>query len=41
MLGSPTLSAASADATMSVVIKYPEDEQAVREAGLASVIGHG
>jgi hypothetical protein len=25
---------------MSVVIKYPEDDQAVREAGLASVIGH-
>jgi MoxR-like ATPase len=40
VLGAPSLSAASADATMSVVIKYPEDDQAVREAGLASVIGH-
>jgi MoxR-like ATPase len=38
VLGAPTLSADAADATMSVVIKYPEDEQAVREAGLASVI---
>jgi hypothetical protein len=26
--------------TLSVVVKYPEDEQAVREAGLASVVGH-
>jgi hypothetical protein len=34
------LSADAADATMSVVIKYPEDDQAVREAGLASVIRH-
>jgi hypothetical protein len=25
---------------MSVVVKYPEDEQAVREAGLAAVVGH-
>jgi MoxR-like ATPase len=41
VLGSPTLSADAADATMSVVVKYPEDEQAVREAGLASVFGHG
>src|ERR1700689_1462516 len=40
VLGAPTLSADAADATMSVVIKYPEDDQAVREAGLASVIGH-
>ena len=39
VLGAGSLSAAAADATMSVVIKYPEDEQAVREAGLASVVG--
>jgi hypothetical protein len=25
---------------MSVVVKYPEDEQTVREAGLASVVRH-
>ena len=41
VLGAPTLSADAADATMSVVVKYPEDEQTVREAGLASVIRHG
>ena len=41
VLGAPTLSADTADATMSVVVKYPEDEQTVREAGLASVVGHG
>ena len=41
VLGAPSLSAEAADATMSVVIKYPEDEQAVREAGLAAVVGHG
>jgi MoxR-like ATPase len=40
MFGAPTLSAEAADRTMSVVIKYPEDEQAVREAGLAAVVGH-
>jgi MoxR-like ATPase len=40
VLGAPTLSAAAADATMSVVLKYPEDDQAVREAGLAALIGH-
>jgi MoxR-like ATPase len=38
VLGAPSLSAAAANATMSVVIKYPEDEQTVREAGLSSVI---
>jgi len=41
VLGAPTLSEVAADATMSVVIKYPEDEQAVREAGLASVVRYG
>jgi MoxR-like ATPase len=41
VLGAPTLTADAADATMSVVVKYPEDEQTVREAGLASVIWHG
>src|SRR6201996_6399613 len=41
VLGAPTLTADAADATMSVVVKYPEDEQTVREAGLASVIRHG
>jgi len=40
VFGSDTLSADAAGQTMSVVIKYPEDEQAVREAGLASVVGH-
>ncbi len=40
VLGAPTLSADAAEATMSVVLKYPEDDQAVREAGLASVIRH-
>jgi MoxR-like ATPase len=41
VLGAPTLTADAADATMSVVVKYPEDEQTVREAGLASVFRHG
>ena len=40
MFGAPVLSAEAAARTMSVVIKYPEDEQAVREAGLATVVGH-
>jgi MoxR-like ATPase len=40
VFGSATLSAEAAGQTMSVVLKYPEDEQAVREAGLASVVGH-
>jgi MoxR-like ATPase len=40
LLGDPTLSVAAADRTMSAVIKYPEDEQAVRAAGLAAVVGH-
>jgi MoxR-like ATPase len=40
VFGVPALSAEAADRTMSVVIKYPEDEQTVREAGLATVVGH-
>ncbi len=40
VFGSATLSAEAAGQTMSVVVKYPEDEQAVLEAGLASVVGH-
>jgi len=40
VFGSGSLSAQAAGQTMSVVVKYPEDEQAIREAGLASVVGH-
>jgi MoxR-like ATPase len=40
VFGAPALSVEAADRTMSVVIKYPEDEQAVRDAGLATVVGH-
>ena len=40
LFGASSLSAATAGQTMSVVVKYPEDEQTVREAGLASVVGH-
>jgi MoxR-like ATPase len=40
VFGAGALSAETAGQTMSVVVKYPEDEQAVREAGLASVVGH-
>ena len=36
----PSLSADAAERTISVVVKYPEDEQAVREAGLAHVVRH-
>jgi MoxR-like ATPase len=38
VFGAQTLSADVAERTMSVVVKYPEDEQTVREAGLASVV---
>jgi len=38
--GASALSAEAAGETMSVVVKYPEDEQTVREAVLASVVGH-
>ena len=40
VFGDSSLSAAAADRTMSVVVKYPEDEQTVRDAGLAAVVGH-
>ena len=40
VFGASALSAEAADRTMSVVIKYPEDEQTVRAAGLATVVGH-
>jgi MoxR-like ATPase len=40
VFGAGTLSPETAGQTMSVVVKYPEDEQTVREAGLASVVGH-
>jgi MoxR-like ATPase len=40
VFGVDELSVAAAERTMSVVVKYPEDEQAVREAGLASVVRH-
>jgi MoxR-like ATPase len=40
VFGASELSAEAAAQTMSVVVKYPEDEQTVREAGLASVVGH-
>jgi MoxR-like ATPase len=40
VFGDDRLSADAAGRTLSVVAKYPEDEQAVRDAGLASVIGH-
>jgi MoxR-like ATPase len=40
LFGAPALSVAAADRTMSVVIKYPEDERTVRAAGLAAVVGH-
>ncbi|HEX4829931.1 MAG TPA: MoxR family ATPase [Trebonia sp.] len=39
LLGAERLSAGIADQTISVVVKYPEDEQAVREAGLVAVAG--
>ncbi len=40
VFGSEELTVDAAERTMSVVVKYPEDEQAVREAGLASVVRH-
>jgi MoxR-like ATPase len=40
VFGAEALTVDAADRTMSVLIKYPEDEQTVRETGLASVIGH-
>jgi MoxR-like ATPase len=40
VFGAGKLSPEAAGQTMSVVVKYPEDEQTVRQAGLASVVGH-
>jgi MoxR-like ATPase len=40
VFGASSLSPETAAQTMSVVVKYPEDEQTVRETGLASVVGH-
>jgi MoxR-like ATPase len=40
VFGASSLSPDAAGQTMSVVVKYPEDEQAVRDVGLASVVGH-
>jgi MoxR-like ATPase len=40
VFGASSLSPDAAGQTLSVVVKYPEDEQAVRDAGLASVVGH-
>jgi MoxR-like ATPase len=40
VFGAGRLSPEAAGQTMSVVVKYPEDEQTVRAAGLASVVGH-
>ncbi len=40
VFGAASLSPEMAGQTMSVVVKYPEDEQTVREVGLASVVGH-
>ena len=40
VFGAEGLSVEAAERTLSVVVKYPEDEQSVREAGLASVVRH-
>jgi MoxR-like ATPase len=39
VFGAAELSAPVADQTMSTVLKYPEDEEKVRQAGLTSVVG--
>ena len=39
VFGAAQLDAPVADQTLSTVLKYPEDEDAVRQAGLASVVG--
>jgi hypothetical protein len=39
VFGAAELDAPVADQTLSTVLKYPEDEDAVRQAGLASVVG--
>jgi MoxR-like ATPase len=40
VFGASSLSPEAAGQTMSVVVKYPEDEQTVKETGLAFVVGH-
>jgi MoxR-like ATPase len=40
VFGAQELTPELAGQTMSVVVKYPEDEQSVREVGLASVVGN-
>jgi hypothetical protein len=40
LLGESSLSPDAAEQTLSVVVKYPEDEQTVRDAGLKSVVRH-
>ena len=39
VFGAQELSPGIADQTLSTVLKYPEDEETVRQAGLASVVG--
>jgi MoxR-like ATPase len=39
VFGAGELSGSVAEQTMSTVVKYPEDEETVREAGLAAVVG--
>ena len=39
VFGADELTGHIADQTMSTVLKYPEDEEMVRQAGLASVVG--
>ena len=41
VFGETELSAPAAERTLSTVLKYAEDEQAVRQAGLATLIGPG
>ena len=40
VFGAAELSAPLADQTMSTVLKYPEDEETVRQAGLATMLAH-
>jgi len=40
MVGAGGLTPEVVESTLSVVVKYPEDEQIVRDAGLKSVVGH-
>jgi len=40
VFGASSLSPDAAGQTLSVVVKYPEDEQAVRDVGLAAVVRH-